>query len=78
MSDVNIAPPPASEPSPPQRNEVPIEQNPVSSPQPIGSQAPPAREGAEKPPTRGVRRFNARCRRPRMRAGPAQPRPAWA
>ena len=51
MSDVNIAPPPASEPSPPQRNEVPIEQNPVSSPQPIGSQAPPAREGAEKPPT---------------------------
>lgn len=48
MSDVNIAPAPdTAQPSaPPSRTEVPIEQNPVSSPSPLGSQAP-ARQGGE-------------------------------
>ena len=41
MSDVNIAPPaPPSAPSVPASNEVVIEQNPTSSPQPVGPQAP--------------------------------------
>lgn len=40
MSDVNIAPPaPPSAPSAP-ANEVPINQNPVANPQPVGDQAP--------------------------------------
>jgi hypothetical protein len=43
MSDVTVAPPSAAPSSPaPASNEVPINQNPVSSPNPIGSQAPPA------------------------------------
>jgi hypothetical protein len=49
MSDVNLsAPPPAAVPSAPASapaapaRETPINPNPVSSPQPIGSQAPPA------------------------------------
>lgn len=41
MSDVNTAPPaPPSAPSAPASNEVVIEQNPTSSPQPVGPQAP--------------------------------------
>ena len=40
MSDTNIAPPaPPSVPSAP-ANEVPINQNPVNAPQPVGDQAP--------------------------------------
>ena len=42
MSDVNVAPSaPASAPSAPPANEVVVDPNPVSSPQPVGPQAPP-------------------------------------
>jgi hypothetical protein len=44
MSDVNLASAP-SEPSAPSQGEVPINPSPVSTPQPIGSQAPPAPVG---------------------------------
>ena len=44
MSDVSVAPPSAapSSPAPASQGEVPINQNPVNSPNPVGSQAPPA------------------------------------
>jgi hypothetical protein len=44
MSDVNLAPAPSA-PSAPAQHETPIDTHPVSSPQPIGSQAPPAPVG---------------------------------
>jgi hypothetical protein len=46
MSDVTVAPPSAPNPAPqPQTAEVPINQNPVNAPNPIGSQAPQAPVG---------------------------------
>jgi len=52
MSDVNISPPPpastpAPAPSAPSASEVPVNPNPVHSPQPVGSQAPPRPEGTK-------------------------------
>jgi hypothetical protein len=45
MSDVTVAPPGAAPSAAPSTSEVPINQNPASSPNPIGSQAPPAPTG---------------------------------
>jgi hypothetical protein len=57
MSDTTVAPqgaaPPSAAPTP--ANEVPIDQNQTSSPNPIGSQAPPAPPAvsrAQAPPSR--------------------------
>lgn len=49
MSDTNtvVTQPPASAPSAPTQTEVPVNESPVSSPTPIGNQAPPKPEGQE-------------------------------
>lgn len=78
MSDVGIAPPPAPAPAPAPASvpagEVVINPNPVSPPQPIGSQAPPAREpspqGRREATRDTIRRAFARANEP----GPAKPR----
>jgi hypothetical protein len=76
MSDVNIAPAPSA----PSQGEVPVNVDPVSTPQPIGSQAPPAPvgdvEGKHHPQSRreatreAIRKAFERTSEP----GPAKPR----
>ena len=79
MSDVGTAPPPAPAPASapatvPAVGEVPINPNPVSPPQPIGSQAPPAREqspqGRREATRETIRKAFARSSEP----GPAKPK----
>lgn len=84
MSDVNIAPPaPPSAPSAP-ANEVPINQNPVGSPQPVGDQAPEkpvdgVDRGHGRPETRreSIRKAFERANSPEKEKTPA-PRKAKA
>jgi hypothetical protein len=57
MSDTNLAPAPAPSAPAPQQSEVPINEAPVSSPTPVGSQAP------ERPPGQQQEADKARARR---------------